>query len=87
MSDNKLFGLTAAEWVVLIAAITSSATSIISAIRSGYNGQKIDKVHKEINGRVDQLITTTRDASHAEGILKGKEELLCQQTINPPHPS
>lgn len=62
---EPFWGLFFANLPTLIAALAAAIISIITAVR-------LKAVHTQINSRMDELITTTKISSKAEGV---KEEL------------
>lgn len=61
-----------------IGAIISTAITtvglIIVAILNIKGNAKVDKYHKEVNGKMGQLLEVTKEASKAEGNLEGRKE-------------
>ncbi len=55
-------------------ALINSGGLIVVAIIGLRNNVKLKKVHKEINGRMTELIGITKSSSKAEGKLEEKEE-------------
>ncbi len=58
--------------IIAIALINGSfalGTVCISLLIKG----KLNEVHKQINSRMDELLTVNKSASRAEGVLEGKE--------------
>lgn len=57
--------------------ITTTITTIgliIVAILNIKGNAKVDKYHKEVNGKMGQLLEVTKKASKAEGKLEEREE-------------
>lgn len=54
------------------AAIASTSSDTLSAVAN---------VHQQINGRMDQLIATTKSDSHAEGMRDQKQETADEKII------
>jgi Na+/citrate or Na+/malate symporter len=60
--------------IVQVAVIGAVATVVVALINN-----KIGKVDKKVNGRMDELLELTRKSSHAEGDKKGREDLKQEQ--------
>ena len=71
---NTLFGLTVQDWVTLIAALTAATASILGAIKGFKNADKLVEVHKDLDGRLTELVAESKRASHAEGKEEGRKE-------------
>lgn len=57
--------------------ITTSITTIgliVVAVINYKLGTKVEKYHKEVNGKMGQLLEVTKAASKAEGKLEANEE-------------
>lgn len=57
---------------VLIAIVTGSVTIIVT-IATLFVNYKIERIHRQINSRMDELLKINKSASRAEGVLEGKE--------------
>ncbi len=55
--------------VLALAAI--GPVLLIGAVGFMVIGAKIDNVHHQINSRMDELIETTRELAHAQGVTEG----------------
>lgn len=59
-------------------AIITTAITTVGLIAVAYinykTGTKVDKYHKEVNGKMTQLLDVTSKASKAEGKLEANEE-------------
>lgn len=73
-----------------IASVGALLISLQSKKQSITNTHKIDVLHNEVDGKMTQLLETTKISSKAEGKLEGKDELIevLKQTppLEPPHP-
>lgn len=57
--------------------ITTSITTaglIVVAYINYKTGTKVEKYHKEVNGKMGQLLEVTKKSSKAEGKLEGEKE-------------
>jgi hypothetical protein len=77
-------GLSAAEILQIIAALTTLVAAIGAAVSSVLNGRKIEKVHLATNGMKDALIESTRAAANAEGKEAGRAEATAEHRKVPP---
>lgn len=62
--------MTPEQWTALIAALAALFTAVgglIGAVAVLYS--RVEANHSAINGRLSELIETTRAAGHAEGVL------------------
>lgn len=66
---------------VQIALITGTTTAI-SAIAVAFINNRIGRVEKKVNGRMDELLEITRKSSNAEGNLEGRADLKHEQQID-----
>ncbi len=64
---------------LIIVALISGAANIAIVFITLSLKNKIKNVHKEINGRMGELMEVTKKASKAEGNLEGREELKEEQ--------
>lgn len=65
MSDSIIVALITASGVILSGIITSRQGKKIS--------EKVDKYHKEVNGKMGELLITTKALGNAEGKAEQKE--------------
>jgi hypothetical protein len=63
-----LIGQIAGPFAATVAAIAS----IVGAMRSQRNGNRLDSVNVNVDGRLSQLLETTKVAAHAQGVLAEK---------------
>lgn len=59
---------------ILAIGIPAIITAVAALVTAWRTGSKIDKVHVDINSRVDQLITETGKASLAQGVAQGIQQ-------------
>lgn len=59
--------------LVLVALITGGAT-VLTALINVRVGKKIDRYHKEVNGKMGELLVTTKALGNAEGKAEQKEK-------------
>lgn len=64
----------------VIVALIAASPGIITAIMQGYNRnrlirleKKTDTTHRNINGRMDELLDRTKESSYAEGVKAGRK--------------
>jgi hypothetical protein len=78
--------------LVTIALISSGSTTlglIITGLFNSYQNRKIsskvDGYHKEVNGKMGELLEVSKSASKAEGILEGRAVLKEEQKDEKDH--
>jgi len=54
--------------IALIAAVPPTLVALLAWFSSRKNGKAIVDVHLSMNSRLDQLLKSTRDNAHAEGM-------------------
>lgn len=58
----------------VILELIKTVATLASVVIGGIISVKLGQLHKQINSRMDQLITETQRASRAEGKVEGKAE-------------
>jgi len=58
-----------------LASIVSAIAATGAVCMSWRNSRKIQSVHIDINSRMDQLLSTTGSAAHANGLAEGRAEV------------
>lgn len=58
-----------------IASVVTAVAALGALVWSIKNGKKIDEVSINVDGRLSQLLELTGKASHAEGVVQGREEV------------
>lgn len=72
-------------WIALILTLPSligAVTSAVALVLGLTTRQKLDRVHADTNGRLSQLLESTRRLAYAEGLIEGKR----QQSSTPGEP-
>lgn len=59
-----------AVMLAMIASIPPTITAIASLLASLRNHNSITKLHREINGRMGQLLESTKEAAHSAGKIE-----------------
>lgn len=68
INSMRLVGEFAGPFAATVAAIAS----VFASFRSHQNANDIKQVKIEINSRLSELLSLTRDAAHAQGVLEEK---------------
>ncbi len=56
--------------LAMIACVPPTITAVASLLASLRNHNSIKQLHKEINGRMGQLLETTKEAAHSAGKIE-----------------
>lgn len=52
-----------------------AAVVLLNVVQSFLNGRKLNRVHNDVNGKMEKLIEVSVDKAHAEGVKEEKERL------------
>lgn len=68
------------QLLILITTLTGAIVTIINAIKGHYRGTEardaIETLHGQVNGRLTQLLESTRKSAHLEGYTAGRNAAL-----------
>jgi hypothetical protein len=64
--------MTADDWVKVIGAIAAGVVFIIGAVARNY--MAIKELSRRVDGRLDELVASSRREGHAEGMLNRPSE-------------
>lgn len=65
----------------ILITIISGSFVLMTAVATGFINYKIQKIHKQINSRMDELLALNRKSSKAEGNLEGRAEAKRERGI------
>lgn len=71
--DNSYMDLTTSLTMIAVAAI-SAIPSILNGRKANKLSEKVDDYHKDVNGKVTELIATTSELNIAAGHAAGVED-------------
>lgn len=67
------------EIIKTVGIITTAILSTLTVIFTIKGKNKIEAYHKEVNGKMGQLLDVSKTAAKAEGNLEGRSELKEEQ--------
>lgn len=72
--------MTGINWTVVLVALIGAVPSTIAAVNSWLgrkqserNAEKLNKVEKDVNGKMEKLVEAAKELSHANGHAAGIE--------------
>lgn len=74
--NGELLGIATEIWIAVIAAIPPTAAAIWG-IRAGK--RKLAEIHIQLDGRLGELLTTTKKVAEMAGAERGREEERSRQ--------
>ncbi len=66
--------MTEAVQVAFIVSVAPVVAAITAAVFSFKNGQKLNRLSIEIDGRLTELLSVSKRADHAEGVAQERKE-------------
>lgn len=69
-----MFVLDTPTLIAVVTLVTESITGLVTIVSLLIGRSKLQELHISLNGRLTELLRTTKIASHAEGRAEGKAE-------------
>ena len=74
MSDTLIQGLVGSLFTMLTVIITAWINSRANRKQNNDIKEKVDDYHRQVNGKMERLLDTTKALGNAEGLAEGKAE-------------
>jgi hypothetical protein len=74
MSDTVIQGLITSLTTILVVIINGRINARANRKQNAHISDKVDKYHKEVNGKMHELLITTKALGHEEGKAQEKKD-------------
>lgn len=62
------------SWLIVAAECVTALAASVAAFQAYRARKKVEVIHIQINGRMDEMIAAAEKVAHATGVLEGREE-------------